>query len=59
MDGDLKAILQRDPVRNANLLHFAGRYGIESFASIGDAVLERGTTGSTSPSPMKWRGGFS
>jgi len=47
MHEQLRAILQRDPIRHANLLNFADRYGIESFSIRGESVLARGTSDHT------------
>ncbi len=43
----LMEILLRDPVRNANLLYFSKRYGLESIFVTGDSVLARGTSDHT------------
>ncbi len=47
MDQQLNEILQRDPIRSANLRHFAERYGIESSFIARNSVLIRGTSDHT------------
>ncbi len=47
MDSRLQAILAMDPIRGANLHHFAERYGVESSFVAGDSLLVRGTSDHT------------
>lgn len=47
MDARLRAILQKAPLRSANLQYFARRYGVESFVLDGESVLARGTSDHT------------
>jgi 8-oxo-dGTP diphosphatase len=47
MDDRLREILLKDPIRSANLHHFAERYGVESSVIAGDSVLIRGTSDHT------------
>ena len=47
MDARLEAALAKNPVRNANLRHFAERYGVSSTFFAGESVLARGTSDHT------------
>lgn len=47
MDQHLQDICAKDPVRSANLRHFAERYGIESSFMAEDSILVRGTSDHT------------